>query len=261
VPRLAAALSFYAILSLAPVLVIGVTISTSLLGSQSVRETIQSETTESLGKGASELVLSIIDHASQPSNSIPATTIAILIALYAGSGLFGQIQESMEHIWNIRHEGHPVRLFLLGRLKSVILLLVFLLLFLAWLVTDSILGWLSRESGSFVGWPIVSLIASMLFATMVFALTFRAIPRGRVSWRDAWPGAIAAGLGFSITKFALSQYFTYSGVATAYGSAGALVVILLWIYYSAQIFFFGAEVTQVVVLRRAPKPVTPYPTP
>lgn len=257
-PRLAAALSFYAILSLAPMLVIAVTIATAFLDSESIRASLSTEATQSLGKGASDLFISIIDHASKPTTSVPATIIAILIAFYAASGLFAQIEEAIEDIWSIQHQGHPFRLFLMSRLKSVFLLLGFLLIFLGWLATDSILGWLTRTSGGFLGWPFISLLASTLFATIVFALTFKAIPRGRVLWRDVWPGAIAAGLGFSVAKLVLSLYFTYSGFATAYGSAGALVVILLWIYYSAQIFFFGVEITQVVALQRQPKPVKVY---
>ncbi|MBC8065528.1 MAG: YihY/virulence factor BrkB family protein [Chlorobia bacterium] len=257
-PRLAAALSFYAILSLAPMLVIAVTIATAFLDSASIRASLSAEATQSLGKGASDLFISIIDHASKPATSVPATIIAIFIAFYAASGLFAQIEEAIEDVWGIQHQGNPFRLFLMSRLKSVVFLLGFLLIFLVWLATDSILGWLTRTSGGFFGWPFISLLASTLFATLVFALTFKAIPRGRILWRDVWPGAITTGLGFSLAKFVLSLYFTYSGFATAYGSAGALVVILLWIYYSSQIFFFGAEITQVVALQRKPKPAAPY---
>ena len=259
--RLSAAISFYAILSMAPLLVIAVTIATAFLDSESVRQSLLSETREALGDRAAELFLSIIEHASRPATSVPATIIAILVALYAGSGLFGQIVDSLENIWEIQHEGHAFKLFLTGRLTSIIVMMVFLLLLLVWLATDSILGWLARTQGWFLGWPFVSIIASTLFATFVFALTFKSIPRGRTLWREVWPGAIVTGLGFSIAKFALSLYFTYSGVASAYGSAGALVVILLWIYYCAQIFFYGAEVTREVVARRKPKKIALRPTP
>lgn len=255
-PRLSAALSFYAILSLAPLLVIAVTVATSFMDSATVKESVRNQTVDALGKGSADLFLSIIDHASKPSTSIPATAIAVLIALFAASGLFGQIEESIEHIWEIQHEGSPFKLFLLGRLKAVALLFSFLSLFISWLAIDSILGWLSRTQGEFLGWPFISLLTSTLFATLVFGLTFKTIPRGRVLWREVWPGAIATGLGFSVAKFLLSLYFTYSGVATAYGSAGALVVILLWIFYSSQIFFYGAEITRVVALQRKPKPGT-----
>jgi membrane protein len=251
--RLSAALSFYAILSLAPLLVIAVTVATSFMDSATVKESVRDQTVDALGKGSAELFISIIDHASKPSTSIPATATAIVIAMFAASGLFGQIEDSIEHIWEIQHQGSPFKTFVLGRLKAILLLFSFLSLFITWLAIDSILGWLSRTSGEFMGWPFISLLTSTLFATLVFGLTFKAIPRGRVLWREVWPGAIATGLGFSIAKFLLSLYFTYSGVATAYGSAGALVVILLWIFYSSQIFFFGAEITRVVALRRTPR--------
>ena len=252
--RMAAALSFYAILALAPILVIAVTITAAFIDASTLRETLASTITESLGKGASELVASIIDRAATPSNSIPATFIAVMVAMFAASGLFGQIVASMEDMWGIKHEGNALRLFLIGRLKSIAILLVFLVLFLSWVAADSILGWLLRTSGGFAFWPLVSFGASSVFASLVFGLTFRSIPKGRALWRDVWPGACTAGLGFSLAKYLLSLYFSYSGVAAAYGSAGALLVILLWIYYSAQIFFFGAEITRVVALRRRPKP-------
>lgn len=254
VSRMAAALSFYAILSLAPILVIAVTITTGFVDSQAVKSSISSSVTESLGKGSAELVVSIIDHASKPSTSIPATIIAVLIALYAASGLFGQIANSIEDIWEIKHQGHPFRLFLFGRLKSVVILMVFMVLLLAWLAADSVLGYLVRTSGGNAAWPLVSLLASSIFATFTFAVTFRSIPKGRTLWRDVWFGASLTGVGFGVAKYLLSLYFSYSGVAAAYGSAGALLVILLWIYYSAQIFFYGAEVTRVVALQRKPKP-------
>jgi len=251
--RHAAAISFYAILSMAPLLIIGVTISTAFLDSETVRASLVSEARDALGSGAADLFVSIIEHASRPGTSVPATIIAILISLYAGSGLFEQLVDSIEDIWGIQHQGHAVALFLHGRLTSIIVMMTFLVLLLTWLATDSVLGWLARTQGWYLGWPFVSILASTVFVTLVFGLTFKSIPRGRVLWREVWPGAIVAGIGFSLAKFVLSLYFSFSGIASAYGSAGALVVILLWIYYCAQIFFFGVEVTRVVAEKRKPK--------
>ncbi len=254
VSRMAAALSFYAILALAPFLVIAVTVTTAFVDTEAVRASISSNVSESLGKGSADLVVSIIDHAARPSTSIPATILAVLVAMYAASGLFGQIASSIESIWDIKKQGHPFRLFIFGRLKSVAIMLAFLVLLIAWLAADSILGYLVRTAGGNALWPLVSLVASSVFASLTFAVTYRTLPKGKALWRDVWFGAILTGTGFGIAKYLLSLYFSYSGVASAYGSAGALLVILLWIFYSAQIFFFGAEVTRVVVLRRRPKP-------
>jgi len=248
--RLSAALSFYAILSLAPLLVVAVTIAAFVLGTGTVQATLYEEAMASLGKGAADLFADLAKRASQPATSVFATIAAILIAVYAASGLFNQIVDSVEYIWGIRREGSPVKLFLKSRLKSVAFLFGFLVLFVTWLCADAILGWLARTSGGFAGWPFISLFASIVLATLVFAIAFRSIPRNQVLWRDVWPGAITTGLGFSLAKSALSLYFSYSGVAAAYGSAGALVLILLWIYYSAQVFFYGVEVTKVVATLR-----------
>src|SRR5262249_55013364 len=123
--RLSAALSFYAILSLAPLLVVAVTIATQVLDQGTVRETLYQESYQSLGKGAADLLMSLVDHANKPATSVFATIAAVFIAVYAASGLFNQINDSVETIWNIRHEGTPVRLFVLSRLKSVVSLIGF----------------------------------------------------------------------------------------------------------------------------------------
>ncbi|MBN9503128.1 MAG: YihY/virulence factor BrkB family protein [Armatimonadetes bacterium] len=257
--RLAAALSFYSILSLAPLLVVAVTIATQIIDTSTVRQTLYDESMQSLGKGSADLFIGLVERATQPATSVFATIAAILVSVYAASGLFNQLVESVEYIWEIRREGSPVRVFLLNRLKSIVLLLGFLLVFVTWIAVDAVLGWLARTSGDFYGWPVISLLASVVFVTLVLALTYRATPRKRVRWRDVWHGAIVTGLGFSLMKAALGLYFSYSGVATAYGSAGALVIILLWTYYSAQIFFYGFEVTRVVILRRESQEVKSTP--
>jgi membrane protein len=122
---------------------------------------------------------------------------------------------------------------------------VFGVFVLAWLILDSVVGAAAQRAGAFPGWPYISLGISTLFLTGVFALTFKHMPHRLVAWRDVLISSIVTAFGFSVAKFALSIYFTYSHIQTAYGPAGALVLILLWIYYSAQIFFFGAEMTCV----------------
>jgi membrane protein len=253
--RLSAALSFYAALSLAPLLVISVTIATQVVDSQVVRDSIIHQASDSLGKGTADLLVSVLDHASKPGATVTATILAVLIAFYASSGLFNQLTDSVEYIYDVKRSGHIVRQFLLARIKAAVLLFGFLVLFVAWLSVDSVLGWLSRTNGTFIYWPFISLLTSTGFATLVFALTFRTIPRGRILWSEVWFGAIVTGVGFSVAKFLMSLYFTYSGIAAAYGSAGALLVILLWIYYSSQLLFYGFEVTRVISEQRK-SPVT-----
>lgn len=252
--RLSAALSFYASLSLAPLLVISVTIATQVVDSKVVRDTILQQSSESLGRGTADLLISVIDHASKPGTTVTATILALLVAFYASSGLFNQLTEAVEYIYGVKRSGHVVKQFLLARIKAAVLLFGFLVLFVAWLSVDSVMGWLSRTNGTFIYWPFVSLLTSTGFATLVFALTFRTIPRGRILWREVWFGAIVTGVGFSVAKFLMSLYFSYSGVAAAYGSAGALLVILLWIYYSSQLLFYGFEVTRVISEQRKPNP-------
>jgi len=121
--------------------------------------------------------------------------------------------------------------------------LAFAAVFITWLAIDSWVGWVEAHTPGFQGWEFVSILISIVFLTVVFALSFRMLPKGMVAWGDVWIAAFFTAVGFALSKALLSLYFSYSTVSAAYGSAGALVIILLWIYYSAQIYFFGIEMT------------------
>lgn len=242
-PRLAAAIAFYAMLSLSPLLVLAVAIAGRVLGETTVRSRLLQEATTNLGYQASEFLGTLIEATASTSAGVVATIISLAIAIYGATNLFGQLAESVDVIWNIRYPRRGFRVFLLGKLAGLIMFLAFATVFLCWLGLDAWLGWIGRHVGGFQGWQFVSLLVSVLFLTLVFAVSFRALPRGMVAWGDVWYAALTTAVGFAISKFLLSLYFAYSGVSAAYGSAGALVVVLLWIYYSAQIYFFGIELT------------------
>jgi membrane protein len=243
--RLAASFSFYAMLALAPLLIVGVAVGSNFLDAGEVRESVLRAAGQALGRGAREYLATVIENANQPGVGTVASVISIVLALFGASNLFAQLAESVNTIWGIRTSGNPFRNFLVGKLVSVVMVLVFAFLVIAWLVTDSVLGWIARNTGSFAGWPIVSFLFAVAFLTGVFAVAFKALPRDMVAWRDVWVGAITTAVGFAIAKGLLTLYFSLSHVSSAYGPAGALVVILLWFYYAAQIFFYGAELTCV----------------
>jgi membrane protein len=245
--RLAAGLSFFAVLSLAPLLVFAVVAIGQIYGNEGfAREKLLHIARENIGPGSVDFLKELLKNAHQQSLSTLAGGLSLVVALFGASNLFEQLSAALDVIWGVPpSDGHIVKNFILSKAVSVIMVLAFALFVVAWLVLDSIVGAAARNAGAFPGWPFISLIISTAFLTGVFGLTFKALPHGLVSWRDVVIPSIVTALGFSIAKFVLSLYFTYTHIESAYGPAGALVLILLWIYYSAQIFFFGAEMASV----------------
>lgn len=244
--RLSAAFSFYAVLSLAPLLVLAIAVATNFLGAGEVRNQLFKQVHEQVGAGAVEFLRTVIDKASKPSATTIATVLSLLAALFGASNLFGQLDDSVKTIWGATApKGSAIKNFIVAKAVSITMALVFAILVLLWMVIGSVISYWGHTTSGFPGWPLVGFLVSVLFLTGVFSVTFKALPRGMVAWSDVWIPAMTTAVLFSLSRFILGLYFTYSGVATAYGSAGALVVILLWIYYASQIFFFGVEMTCV----------------
>jgi len=245
--RLAAAFSFFAILALAPLLVFAVFVVGQIYGSDLyAQHKLLSLARDQMGEGTGDFLKTLITNAHKPGAGVVALSLSGLVALYGASSLFSQLSDAINAIWGVAPvKGSAVKNFILAKAASIVMVLVFAVFVLGWMVLDAVIGAGSRASGAFPGWPFVSLLVSTLFLTAAFAVAFKGMPRGMVAWGDTIWGAFLTALGFSVAKFALSLYFTYTHVASAYGPAGALVLVLLWIYYSAQIFFFGAEVVYV----------------
>lgn len=242
-PRLSASFSFYAMLAMAPMLVVSVAVASRFLGTSQAGLHIVHVAQSYLGKAGSEFLEQLVQSTSKPATSAIASLISIGLAIFGASNLFAQLSDSVSYIWNAKPSQGGLKNFLLGKITAIAMFVIFAALFVVWLGVDSWLGYMERHIHGFQGWQVISLFASTLFLTIVFAISFRSLPKGMVAWGDVWYGAITTALGFAVAKFLLGLYFAYSGVASAYGSAGALVIILLWIYYSAQIYFFGLELT------------------
>ncbi|HTQ10532.1 MAG TPA: YihY/virulence factor BrkB family protein [Fimbriimonadaceae bacterium] len=245
--RKAAALAFYAILSLAPLLLFATVIGGQFLNSNDLRLALVREARTQLGAGAADLVRGMIESARRPAAGAVATLISICLALFGASNLFDQLNLSVSAIWHVTPKrGHALRNYVASKLFSVLLTLGLVIVMIGWLALDSVLGFLGRETGQgFLETKLLSFIASMVVLTALFAVTLRSLPRGKVKWKDVWLAAALTALGISISKYLLGVYFSVSSVGSAYGPAGALVIVLLWFYYSAQIYFFGVEMTFV----------------
>ncbi|CAN5415882.1 N/A [soil metagenome] len=260
VPRLAAAFSFYAVLSLAPVLVFAVVAAGYFLGHAGTEASLLRQVQGAVGQGGREFVETLIKQADKPAAGAIASLFSILVTFFSASNLFLQLNEAVNAIWGIKTEGPFLKNLFLTRLAAFLGVVFFGLIVLGWVALDSWLQWLNRQMPGIPGWTYVSNLITVVFLTLAFAGAFKALPKNTVEWKDTFVPAIATALGIAVAKFALSLYFGYAAVSQAYGSAGALVVILLWIYYTSQIFFFGIEMTYVYAHRHGSKTNEPMRT-
>ena len=277
--RLGAALAYYTIFSLAPLLLIAIAIAGVVFGREAAQGEIFSQLRGVLGEQAASGVQEMVKSAAKPKTGTLATVVGIVTLLFGAAGVFGQLKDALNTIWNVEPKKKSGILGLLkDRFLSFAMVLGTGFLLLVSLVIDSAVA----AAGHFIGdrlpggetlWQGVQLIVSLAVVTLLFALIFRFLPDIHPTWRDVWFGAVFTAVLFVVGKFALGLYLGKSAVGSSYGAAGSLVVLLLWVYYSAQILFFGAEFTQVYARTHgsmapakdakeaAPTPARPAPTP
>lgn len=251
---LGAALAFYTALSFAPLIVLLITVTTFL--GDDVRQQLLGQVRNLMGPKAGEMVTLVVQSADERRD---LRTFAGLVGLaslaLSAAGVMGQLQFSLNRIWGVRAKaGQGVGGWLRKRLLSFAMLIGAFLVLLLSLLADAILS--AVLGGIHVIWPVVSLLLSLAVFTALFALLFRYLPDVEMAWRDVWVGALVTALLFTIGKAAVSLYLGNSSVGSAYGAAGSLLVLLVWVYYSSLIFFFGAELTQAAA-RRFGKPIAP----
>jgi membrane protein len=249
--RLGAALAYYTIFSLAPLLLVAIAIAVIVFGREAVQGEIFGQLRGVLGPQAAETVQEMVKSAAKPKSGTIATVVGVVTLLFGAAGVFGQLKDALNTIWNVepRKKG-GIMMMLKDRFLSFAMVLGTGFLLLVSLVLDSAVA----AAGHFLGdrlpggeavWQVVQLVVSLGVVTLLFALIFRFLPDIHPTWRDVWFGAVFTAVLFVAGKFALGLYLGKSAVGSSYGAAGSLVVLLLWVYYSAQILFFGAEFTQV----------------
>jgi membrane protein len=259
-PRLAAALSYYTAFSLPPLLVLLVGIAGLVYGADVVRERMTNEISELLGSDSAFLLANAVDEAEN-TGAGAAVVIGIGALLLGATGVFGQLQDALNTIWEVP----PKKiggLWNLVRSRLVSLAAVFGtgFLLLVSLAVSAAIGGIVDMAGQIDALEpllvVLDLVVSAGVITVMFALMFKFLPDTDVAWRDVWFGAFITAVLFVIGKFGIGLYLSMSDVGSAYGAAGSLILILVWIYYSALILFFGAELTQAWAgLRgRAPQP-------
>ncbi len=254
-PRLGAALAYYTVFSLVPFLVVVIAVIGLVFGEVAAQSAILSQIAELVGEQTAAAIKDMIQRADQPSTGLFATAVAVATLLIGASGVFGQLQDALNTVWGVEpKEDRGVWGFIKDRFLSFVAVLGTGFLLLVSLILSSALSALGKWFNGLLPLPeivlqVMNFAVSFVIITGLFALIFKVLPDAKVAWRDVWIGAALTSALFTIGKFALGVYLGKSNVASAYGAAGSLVLVLLWVYYSAQILLYGAEFTQVYANR------------
>lgn len=253
--QLSAALAYYTIFSLAPMLVIVIAITGLIWEAKAVRLEILNQVRDLIGPDGADFIANLITSTGSPAEGIVALVIGILTLLIGALGVFNELHNSLNIIWGIRIEKPKgflpsIKKLVVDRFLSFTMLLAIGFLLLVSLVVTAGLSAAQETIGNVFPLSefllqIVNLAISIGVITILFALIFKYLPDAEIAWRDVWIGAFVTSLLFSLGKTAIGIYLGNSAVASTFGAAGSLILLLLWIYYSAQILFFGAEFTQV----------------
>ncbi len=250
-PRLAAALAYYTVFSLAPLLVIVIAIAGLVFGEEAARGALSAQIEGLVGTTGAQAIEEMIKGASQRESGIVATVIGVATLLLGASGLFGQLQDALNTIWEVQPKPNQgIVATIKQRFFSFTMVLGTGFLLLVSLVISAVLaGVVQYFQGILPGadwvWQAVNVVVGLAVTTLLFGLIFKIIPDVEIDWSDVWIGAAATAVLFSIGRLLLGLYLGRSSFGSTYGAAGSLVVLLIWIYYSAQILFLGAEFTQV----------------
>jgi membrane protein len=250
-PRLGASVAFYSILSFAPLLVLITAVIALVFGHESAQGALVNEARQVIGDRGADTVQTLLKNAQKPASGVFASIVAFITLLFGASGVFTELQDALNVMWDVKPKTGSgfmgtirQRLFSFGMVLSIgFLLLVSLLL-------SAGLAYLGRSLGHFLPMPPVILqainfVVSFVAVAVLFALMFKYVPAVKISWRNVFIGAVGTALLFTIGKQLLGLYLGKASVGSTYGAAGSLVAVVVWIYYSAQIFFFGAEFTRV----------------
>ena len=264
VPRLGASLAYYTLFALSPILVIAIAIAGSVFGADAVRGQIVGEIDGLIGKQGAEAVQSLLQGAHRDQAGTLALIVGTITLIIAASGAFLELQHALNTIFRVKTDPQKsgIERLILSRLRSFGLVVsIGFLLLVSLLVSAALSALTMRIQHSEFGGPVllqaVNLVVSLGVMTLLFGLIYRVLPDVRLAWRDVWTGAFVTSLLFSIGKFLIGLYLGQSSVASSYGAAGSVVVLLVWVYYSAQVILLGAEFTRVYAEHRegrAPPP-------
>jgi membrane protein len=263
---LGAALAFYTTFSLAPLLILLTAALGFVLGQKTVQAEILRRVEELIGAKGALVVSQVVQSAYGKGSGLIATVAGIILILVGATSAFVMLRQALNIMWGVKLEAEGgVRGVVRARLLSFVMVLIIGLILVLSLIASAALAALGGFLGKLVAVPfflfqLADYVLSFALLTLLFALVFKVLPDVDIVWTDVWIGAVITALLFILGKFLLGLYLGRSTISSAYGAAGSLVVILLWVYYSAQILFLGAEFTQVYANRFGSK-VAPHPRP
>ncbi len=248
---LAAALAYYTVFSITPLLVIAIAIAGAVFGQENARGAILEQINELVGNQGAQAIETALANANQPQLSSLASTISVVVLLIGASGVFAQLQEALNTVWNVKAKPNGgIWQLIRKRLLSFGMVLAIGFLLLVSLILSAILSGIGNlEINLLPGfdplWHWLNVAISFGFITLLFALIYKYLPDVKIRWKDVWVGAIMTALLFTLGKSLIGLYLGRGSLGSAYGAAGSLIVFLAWVFYSAQILLFGAELTQV----------------
>lgn len=252
---ISAALAYYAIFSLAPLLIIAIAIAGAVLGEETARTQVIQQLAEAVGREGADAIAALIDNTTRPGAGLLATVIGIAALVLGAAGIFNQLRQAFVIIWDIAPDPNlkGLQAFLSAvrdQFLSVVMVLVTGLLLIGSLILSAVLSGAINFLSGYVAalataWQTANVLVSVALLTLIFGAVYRYFPRLRLKWTDVLPAAMLAATLFTIGRSLIGLYLGQSTISSTYGAAGSLIAVLVWIYYSAQIFFFGAEFSRV----------------
>lgn len=263
--RLGASLAYYTVFSIAPLLLISIAIAGMVFGREAAQGQIFAQLRGVMGASTAEAVQTMIKGAAKPKAGAIATIAGVITLLFGAAGVFTQLKDAMNTIWNVEPK-KTSGIMAMIREKFLSMSMVFGVgfLLLVSLVVDAVIASFGKFASSHLPggeavWQLLQLGVSFGVVTVLFAMIFRFLPDLRVEWHDVWLGGAITSFLFVLGKFALGIYLGKAAVGSSFGAAGSLIVILVWVYWSAQVLFFGAELTQVYARNHGSMKAQPVP--
>jgi membrane protein len=256
-PSMGAALAYYTVFSMGPLLIIVIAVAGLVFGEAAAQGEVVAQLREVLGVEGALAVQGVLKSVSDPSRGLIATIVSVAVLLVGATSVLAELQSALDRIWKVpvTPENRGAWNFIQVRLWAFGMVLGLGFLLLTSLVISAAIAALGEWwAGWFGGWlllvQVINFVVSFAIITGAFAMIYKFLPRVTVAWQDVWTGAAVTALMFNVGKFLIGLYLGRSGVATGFGAAGSLVVLLIWVYYSAQIFLLGAEFTRLYAHQR-----------
>ncbi|HEX3235457.1 MAG TPA: YihY/virulence factor BrkB family protein [Gemmatimonadales bacterium] len=266
VPRLGASLAYYTLFALAPILLVAIAMAGLVFGPEAVRGEIVGQIQGLVGRSGAEAIQAMLEGAAKRSSSTLATVIGMVTLFLGSTGVFLELQTALDAIWRVKPKPSAgIRQLLLPRVISFALVVGVGFLLLVSLLVSAALAALDQYMGHAfpalaVVWQAANVLVSLGVVTLLFAMVYKVLPDVDLRWRDVWIGGLVTAGLFSIGKQVIGLYLGQSTTASSYGAAGSVIVLLLWVYYSAQIVLLGAEFTRFYVERFGGRPPAEHAT-